>query len=316
MSLPQSRPSIPPYLWSTMNISDETTPDPARMTGRQREQFERDGYLVIQGALSAAEVDKYSTALDGVYQQEAAEGRVPLGGAMHKLSAVASCPEMAGLLDHPRVFPLVWSVLGWNLHVYHSHLDVHPTVATGKPYRFEWHQDGGRQNRELETEPRPRLSVKIAYWLSDVSEPGRGNFKVVPGSHTANRIDGPPRRDVPWPEPEGAVEVLARPGDAVFFDRRLWHTRTDNHSSITRKGAFFAYAHRWSYMRDENRGLLASASAADLTPVQLQLLGADLAGPGQVPGDHQWGHHPETTPLHRYLVEHGLLDPANPPLKP
>jgi len=50
--------------------------------------------------------------------------------------------------------------------------------------------------------------------------------------------------------------------------------------------------------------------------VQLQLLGADLTAPGQVAGDHQWGHHPETTPLHRYLVEHDLFDPANPPLEP
>ena len=297
-------------------MSVETPPASERMTEQQRERFERDGFLVIPGALTAAEVDKYSTALDGVYGEESADGRVALGGPMHKLAAVASCSDMAGLLDHPKVFPLVWSVLGWNVHVYHSHLDVHPTVPTDKPYRFEWHQDGGRQNRELETVPRPRLSVKIAYWLSDVSQPGRGNFKVVPGSHTRNWIDGPPRRDVPWPEPEGAVEVLAHAGDAVFFDRRLWHTRTDNHSSITRKGVFFAYSHRWSYMRDENRDLLASPVARELTPVQLQLLGADMTAPGQVPGDHQWGHHPETTPLHRYLVDHNLLDPANPPLKP
>ena len=49
------------------------------------------------------------------------------------------------------------------------------------PFRFDWHQDGGRQNREIETIPRPRLSVKLPYCLSDVSEPGRGNLKVVPG---------------------------------------------------------------------------------------------------------------------------------------
>jgi hypothetical protein len=55
------------------------------------------------------------------------------------------------------------------------------------------YETGG--NREIETTPRPRLSVKLAYWLSDVSEPGRGNLKVVPGGHVVNRIDGPPRRD-------------------------------------------------------------------------------------------------------------------------
>jgi ectoine hydroxylase-related dioxygenase (phytanoyl-CoA dioxygenase family) len=58
----------------------------------------------------------------------------------------------------------------------------------------------------------------------------------MPGSHLTNRIDGPPRRDIPWPDPEGAIEVTAGPGDAVFFDRRIWHTRSRNHSPHTRKG--------------------------------------------------------------------------------
>ncbi|MDH6119336.1 ectoine hydroxylase [Kitasatospora sp. GAS204A] len=286
------------------------------MTGEQRARFERDGYLVIRGALDEHEVARYADALDRLHAEERAAGRVGPGGSMHRLCAVAGLPQAVHLIDHPRTFPLVWSVLGWNVHVYHSHLDVHPPIRVPKPYRFEWHQDGGRQNRELETEPRPRLSVKVAFWLSDVSEPGRGNFKVVPGSHLANRIDGPPRRDVPWPEPVGAVEVTVAAGDAVFFDRRLWHTRTDNHSELTRKGIFFAYAHRWQHSRDENTELLATRAAAGFTPVQRQLLAAPLAGPGQSPGDHQWGHHPDTTPLHGYLASRGLLDPHYPPLQP
>ncbi|MDH6144533.1 MULTISPECIES: phytanoyl-CoA dioxygenase family protein [Kitasatospora] len=298
-----------------MTLIDNTVPV-APMTSEQREQFERDGYLVVPGALSSAEVEYYTDVLDRLYEQERAAGQVSPAGAMHKLSAVASLPEVVDLINHPNTFPLVWSMLGWNVHIYHSHLDVHPTIRVPKPYRFEWHQDGGRQNREIETTPRPRLSVKIAYWLSDVSETGRGNFKVVPGSHLRDRIDGPPRRDIRWPEPEGGVEVTANPGDAVFFDRRLWHTRTDNYSDITRKGIFFAYSHRWSHGRDENDALFAHEAFADFSPVQRQLLGAKLATEGQVPGDHQWGHYPETTPLYGYLQEHGLLDPAYPPLMP
>lgn len=286
------------------------------MSKEQRQQFEEDGYLIVRGALSESEVAHYVQAIDRVYAAEREAGRLSPEGAMHKLSAVASCPDAVGLIDHPNTFPLVWSMLGWNVHIYHSHLDVHPPIRVEKPYRYEWHQDGGRQNRELETEPRPRLSVKVAYWLSDVSEIGRGNFKVVPGSHMRNWIDGPPRRDVEWPEPAGSVEVCANPGDAVFFDRRLWHTRTNNYSEITRKGIFFAYSHRWSYDRDENDALYASPQFAAFNPIQRQLLGAKLAGPDQVPGDHQWGHYPETTPLHGFLKRHDLLDPAYPPLKP
>jgi ectoine hydroxylase len=291
-------------------MSDNITIRP--MSTAEREQFDRDGYLIIRGALNQDEVGFYRDALDRVYAAQEAAGRIAAGSSMHQLSAVANCAEAAGLMDHPATFSYVWSILGWNVHVYHSHLDVHPPLPSRRPFRFEWHQDGGRQNREIETDPRPRLSVKLAYWLSDVSEPGRGNFKVVPGSHTVNWIDGPPRRDMEWPDPDGAIEVCAYPGDVVLFDRRLWHARSDNYSDITRKAMFFGYTLRWIAIRDENDGIWTSDWADQLSPVQCQLLG----GLKDTDGDHQWGHYPSSTPLYGWLKERGLLDSGNPPLKP
>jgi ectoine hydroxylase len=275
-------------------------------------EFDRDGFTIIPGALTPDEVGFYTEALDRVYQANEADGRIQPGGSLHQLSAVAHCSEALGLVDHPSMFPYVWSILGWNVHVYHSHLDVHPPLPTRRPFRFEWHQDGGRQNREIETDPRPRLSVKLAYWLSDVSETGRGNFKVVPGSHRTNWISGPPRRDVEWPDPEGAIEVTASAGDVVLFDRRLWHARSDNYSTFTRKAMFFGYTYRWIAMRDENHGIWSDDWAGEISPVQRQLLG----GLPNTDGDHAWGHYPETTPLYGWLKERDLFDPANPPLKP
>lgn len=278
----------------------------------RRARFERDGYLIIRGALGPDEVAAARDALDRAYATAAKAGSLGPDGSMHLLSAVANCPEIVGLIDHPATFPYVWSVLGWNVHVYHSHLDVHPPLRGREPFRFEWHQDGGRQNRELETTPRPRLSVKLAYWLSDVSEPGRGNLKVVPGSHVANRIAGPPRRDIEWPDPADAIEVTADPGDAMFFDRRIWHARSRNYSQHTRKAAFFGYTYRWTAIRDIVTPIRTGDWFDRLTPVQQQLLG----GIGDCNGDHAWGHHPGATPLYGWLKERGLLDPANPPLKP
>lgn len=216
------------------------------MTAEQRAAFERNGYLIIRGALDPDEVAGAREAIDRVYAAMARAGSLDPDGSMHLLSAIANCPELAGLIDHPATFGYVWPVLGWNIHIYHSHLDVHPPIRVPVPFRFEWHQDGGRQNRELETTPRSRLSVKLAYWLTDVSEHGRGNLKIVPGSHLVNWIDGPPRRDIQWPVPEGAIEVTAEPGDAVFFDRRIWHTRSRNYSQHTRTAAFFGYTYRWT----------------------------------------------------------------------
>src|SRR5579872_2085655 len=125
-------------------------------TAGERAQFEKDGFLVIRGALQSDEVEYYRDALDRVYKAAEADGRIQPGASLHQLSAVANCPESVGLLDHPVAFPYVWSILGWNIHIYHSHVDVHPKLPERRPFRFEWHQDGGRQNREIETDPRPR----------------------------------------------------------------------------------------------------------------------------------------------------------------
>jgi len=276
------------------------------MLAGEREQFERDGFLVIRSVLNQDEVARARTAI--LRYRE----RIGVTGALHQLSAVTACPELAFLLDHPIAFRYIWSLLGWNVHVYHSHIDVHPQIHQQQRDWWHWHQDGGRQNRELETDPRPRMSVKLAYWLSDLSETGRGNFTVLPGSHHTNWLPGPPNRSVPWPEPEGALQVTADPGDLVVFDRRLWHRRSDNYSPITRVGAFFGYTYRWVAGRDDVADLPNRPEWAGFTDVQRQLLG----GAGDGSGDHAWGHNPETTALYGELQRHGVLDSSIPALIP
>src|SRR5262247_3286400 len=91
-------------------------PGVSAMTRAQRAAFDRDGFLLVRGALSDAEVAYYADAVDRVYAARQRAGAVPPGGPMHLLGAVANCREAGGLIDHPSTFPLVWSVLGWNVH--------------------------------------------------------------------------------------------------------------------------------------------------------------------------------------------------------
>jgi ectoine hydroxylase len=293
-------------------MTTTTAPTWTAMTEAQREQFDTDGYLVLRSVLAPDEVAFYAEALDRVYAQQEATGGIAADRSLHLLSAVTSCPDLAGLIDHPGAFPLIWSMLGWNTHIYHSHLDVHPPLTAPKPNWWHWHQDGGRQNREIETDPRPRLSVKLAYWLSDVSQTGRGNLMVIPGSHKTNWLPGPPKRDVEWPVPDGAIQVTVNAGDVVFFDRRIWHARSDNRSDVTRKVVFLGYTYRWIAIRDEVDQLPEESWWNKLNSVQQQLLG----GTGRGDGDHHWGHYPEDTPLYVELRERGLLNRDYPPLIP
>ncbi len=232
-----------------------------------RERFERDGYVVLPGALGPEAVERLTEAVDRVYARE----RGPEGGPLHLLAFCGREAPFLELLDHPATLPLVVEALGPNLFMFHCHLDVHPPEDDPAAPPWMWHQDGGIVNRDLESEPRPRLSVKVAYFLTDCSEPGRGNFVVLPGSHLRNAIERPGDDSNELP---GAVPVLAAPGDAVVFDRRLWHMRSPNRSRLTRKALFYAYTYRWVRARDDLH--VRPELLELLTPVRAQLLGAGL----------------------------------------
>jgi len=297
-----------------LDVAPEIT---GTLSDEQRLEFEDRGYLTVPGALTPAQVDRYLELHERIYEEErAAGGLAPVGGssnrdgAMHAFAFVLRDPAYLELLDLATTFPLVWGILGWNIHMYHCHIDQHPPLPTPVPPVWAWHQDGGRQNLEIETEPtRPRLSVKLAYFLSDLSEPGRGNMMVLPGSHRQNRLPRPEGPDAGIHGPEGAISVCVGSGSAVLFDRRLWHARSDNLSGITRKAFFLAYTYRWIRPRDDYRIAWDREPFASLSPVRQQLLGrgADAAS--------YWGLGHEPNPLREWLRERGLADPTGPALR-
>jgi ectoine hydroxylase len=237
-----------------------------------RETFERDGFVVLEGALTPEDIERYTDAVDGVWAKH--RGARPRAGepALHMLAFLGEDLRFFDLLGHSPVIDLIVNLLGANIFMYHCHLDVHPQEPDDAKRPWMWHQDGGIINRDLESDPRPRIAVKVAYFLTDVSEPGRGNFAVLPGSHLRNRIDRPSDDDNDIPR---AKPVLAKPGDAVLFDRRLWHMRNRNTSGMTRRALFYAYTYRWVRPRDDMQ--LPADVVASLSPVQRQLLGEGTA---------------------------------------
>jgi ectoine hydroxylase len=265
--------------------------------------LDRDGFVVIPHALDAETVTALEAVVDRVARDEAASGRAGPDGSVHALDVIDRHPLLADLLVTPAVLPLVCRALGWNIHLYHSHIDVHPPLKAPPKPAWRWHQDGGRQNLDLgSAELRPRLSVKVAYFLSDVSLPGRGNMLVIPGSHRQNALRRPERPELGFAEPEGHEPLLAAPGTACVFDRRIWHARSPNLSSITRKAVFTAFTYRWIRSRHEH----AADVHRGLDDIRRQLLGAADGRLGHwIPDDAD-------VPLRAWMRDHGLVDPANP----
>ncbi len=67
------------------------------------------------------------------------------------------------------------------------------------------------------------------------------------------------------------MPVLAKPGSAVFFDRRLWHAASPNWSEVTRKALFYGYGYRW--LRPMDYVTMPEELLARCDPVRRQLLG-------------------------------------------
>jgi ectoine hydroxylase len=118
------------------------------------ERFERDGYVVLKGALGGDEVAALVDAVDRIWTQERGDLRVTGASPLHLLAFCGREPEFLELLDHPSILPLAIKILGTNIFMYHCHLDVHPPERdSSQPWM--WHQDGGVQNRDLDADPRP-----------------------------------------------------------------------------------------------------------------------------------------------------------------
>lgn len=280
-----------------------------------RKEFLNQGFLLVRGALTEEHRRRLTAAVDRVDAEERSR-RAILDGRLHLLGFLTRDELFGRLLTHPTTFGYVWGLLGWNIYTHHNHLDVTPPVSEPEPPSWGWHQDGYRQNSDPETLdpglPRPMFSLKVAYVLSDLSETGRGATKIVPGSHLRNTLPRPV--GPPYPDPDGAVEVMADPGDAFVFDRRLWHSRSPNRSGITRKLLFVGYTYRWIRPLDHLPLDRRSQWWADRSPVQRQLLG-ESPHPANYWGIGGDGYLDEQIPLRQELRHRGLLDSSLPWLR-
>lgn len=258
-------------------------------------RFDADGYLVL-GRLTGRLLDNLQCKVDAV-----ADGL----SERHLLSALHHHPELITVIDWPPILSLVVELLSSNVHVNHSHLDIHPPHHPTSGRR--WHRDGGVQGREMRLMPvhQPRVSVKVGVFLSDVERPDDGALELVPGSH---RDPSTRRPDV---DPPDSVAVTVAAGAVVLFDSRTWHRRRDNLGQTTRKALFLSYSYRWIASREVP--FERFPGRAHLGELHRQLLGdgqwdAFYPPPDQLPADTwiaAWRSIPRPTPAGDGPSHHG-----------
>jgi hypothetical protein len=105
-----------------------------RLSPAERQQFSRDGYIVVPDALPAADFNLIDTALDGLYRSttagSAAESQgtllAPVFTSVHTLSDEAAVVRM---LTAPAPFAKAVDILGFNIALYHAHLAINPPAG-------------------------------------------------------------------------------------------------------------------------------------------------------------------------------------------
>lgn len=242
-----------------------------KMTADQEAAIERDGFLVIPGALSPGEVCHFTEVIDRLDADYRVEKGLDSYATVEIRNAVArqGGDGLLPLLDWPNTFPVVVGVFGWNIQLTTSHVFVRtPNPEEKSTFKaIDWHADGPGPGFPTTNGISPRLYGKIGFFLTDLSGPDRGNLRVVPGSHRSAKK---PEIDPETGEPKGAIQLLTKPGDAVFFEQRCWHAVGPNYSNQPRKNVYIGYCYRWMKAIDflsQPEELLEKA-----TPIQRQLL--------------------------------------------
>ena len=208
-----------------------------------QEIYVRDGFLVLEDALTPGEVDGLRTEIVRICRGELGsyEGMVNLQGTEseeeiirqtlaihfpHKIS-----DRMRAALSHPAVSNSLVELIGPNVKCMQSMLFI---KSSGKPGQA-WHQD------ELFIPTRDR-SLTAAWVALDDAVVENGCLWVIPGSHRAG-ILWPQREQVdalydctdesygfPYTESD-AVPVEVRAGSIVFFNGYLLHKSLPNRAT-------------------------------------------------------------------------------------
>lgn len=241
------------------------------MTDEQRILLETNGFLVVRGALSPAELVGVRDAANKAEALWRSDPTRP-GGRSNVLEQVLAPIEyderLLELLWHPTMFPLVRAILGNDVSMIDN--DYFITPPRTPRTHAGWHNDVGMGGVY---HPRSVLMVKVFYLLSDVNA-NSGGTAMVPGSHRFPMDFKFPEVEDPRTMP-GAIQMTGKAGDAYLFNGRVYHCAVNNDSDVPRRVLIYNYGHFWmkQWQGYEPSARLIEEANASGDPVRMQLLG-------------------------------------------
>jgi ectoine hydroxylase-related dioxygenase (phytanoyl-CoA dioxygenase family) len=270
------------------------------ITAEQRRQFYEEGYLIVRKALDEQTIGRLIEAGDRLVasDRQHSRQRTPDGQYDGFRNVIALDDAFIPLLTHDKTVPLIAQLFGPNIHLATSHLIYKqadkPGAATSRRLPG-WHRDIANTPEDLGHAWLPRLEMKCAYYLTDLSVPNSGATLLAPGS---NHLKTKLPINAETGDPDNALEPLLQPGDAVFFENRTWHAGGLNLSGRIRKAVMFGYAYRW--MRPMDYLIQPKELVSKVDRIGAQLLGATEDPDGKfIPGGG-------AEPMIEWCTRHGV----------
>lgn len=233
-----------------------------------KSSLQRWGVDHIVSAFDTPTISRLSSHADGLYDPTSLDHRV-IRPSSSDLAIYA--PYFA----HQRIVDSIESYLGARVKLSLLELALSPPYEQAKDCADKVagydsisglgiHFDGAWLEKDIGLVSPPALTTKVAIWLSDVRKPG-GCLRVYPGSHLQRAKIAKANSHT-----LKARDIEAQAGDITFFDRRLLHTRTINHSHAMRKVLFVEYSVTW--LRRKQLFELDEATKACISPLARRLL--------------------------------------------
>lgn len=246
------------------------------LTKKQEENFERDGFIIVENVLSKDKIEELLFSVDKIWKKHHSKNP---DHYLHTFDFFNKNKIFIELIDCKKTLPIVLGLLGWNIYMYHAHLDINLPIKSENSPDMTWHRDNSRMNYDFKDGKYPLVALKIGYWLGDVSAEDRGNLYIIPGSHKWDFTRSKMIRNDKLPRE--AIPIKVKPGTIVIFDTRTWHSRSNNFSKVTRKVIFIGYAYRW--LRPGDNVKVSFSILQKANKIQRQLLNRNIDSSAYVP---------------------------------
>ena len=216
------------------------------LSPQEHEQFDADGYIIVEDFLKAAEIDllRKIAKADHAFQQQAID-RHDASGNLTRLVLQNDLKDdvYSASARSARVVETMAALLGGEVYHYHHKMILKEPRVGGA---WEWHQDYGYWYNNGCLFPH-MASCLIAI---DPATKENGCLQVIRGSHLMGRVEHVAIHDQTGADPERVEQALKRmdhvycevpPGAAIFFHGNTLHASAMNASENPRWSLICCY---------------------------------------------------------------------------